>query len=85
MGEESDAEPVVKKSTSKELQSSPPGLFGISYTNWALLLTALLTLWLFLALFFWLLLNIAVKMRSSDYKGKKNSEVSMPMMLPLKF
>ena len=71
MTESTETETVDTKSELKELKTSPPGLLGISYTNWALLLTSLLTLWLFLALFFWLLINIAVKMRHNDYKGKE--------------
>lgn len=56
-------------STKQELGTPAPGLFGISYAGWASIVGALLTLWLSLGFFYWLLINVAVKMRNNDYKG----------------
>ena len=55
--------------TEEKLVKAAPGLFGISYASWASVVAFLFLLWVFVALFFWLLINVAVKMRSNDYKG----------------
>ena len=59
----------VVVSTEEKLVKAAPGLFGISYASWASVVAFLFLLWIFVAMFFWLLLNVAVKMRSNDYKG----------------
>ena len=60
---------ATPKATTAALKDQAPGLFGVSYADWGSLLAALIALWVFLGLFFWLLINIAVKMRGNDYKG----------------
>ena len=64
--EQSEQKPKVATAA---LKDQAPGLFGVSYADWGSLVAALLALWTFLGLFFWLLINIAVKMRGNDYKG----------------
>ena len=64
--EQAEQKPKVAKAA---LKDQAPGLFGVSYADWGSLVAALLALWTFLGLFFWLLINIAVKMRGNDYKG----------------